>query len=76
MNGKEYAIDTLDLAQWNVLRYIMRLKPEYLEYKLTPNHNPIRWIFGHLIWQLDYVFNRFCIGISELSKEKRVGKSR
>ena len=71
MNKKEYAIDTLELAQWNVLRSIMRLKPEDLEYKLTPNHNPIRWILGHLIWQLDLIFNRWCQGLSKLSEEQR-----
>lgn len=71
MTQKDYAIDTFDLAQWNVLRAILRLKPEDLEYRITPNLNPIKWILGHLIWQMDYVFNHLGHGESQLAKEVR-----
>lgn len=67
---KDYAIDTLELAQWNVLRAIMRLKPKDFQYQITPNLNPIRWILGHLIWQMDYIFNRICRGTSQLTKQE------
>jgi uncharacterized damage-inducible protein DinB len=66
MNLKEYAVDTLDIAQWNVLRAIMRLKPTDLEYQITSNLNPIQWILGHLTWQIDYIFNQLCQGKSML----------
>jgi hypothetical protein len=68
---KEYAIDTLELAQWNVLRAIMRLKPKDLEYQITPKLNPIRWILGHLTWHMDHVFNHLCRGTSQLTKNER-----
>jgi uncharacterized damage-inducible protein DinB len=68
---KDYAIDTFELAQWNVLRAIMRLKPKDLEYQITPNINPIRWILGHLTWHMDHIFNRQCRGTSQLTKEER-----
>ncbi|MHA2080489.1 MAG: DinB family protein, partial [Candidatus Thorarchaeota archaeon] len=71
MTQKDYAIDTFELAQWNVLRAIMRLKPKDLEYQITPNINPIRWILGHLTWHMDHIFNRQCRGTSQLTKEER-----
>nr|NHJ85796.1 hypothetical protein [Asgard group archaeon] len=66
---KEFAIDLMDLAQWNVLRAIMRLKPEHLEYQITPKLNPIRWILGHLMNQMDAKFNYLCQGKRTLSSE-------
>ena len=66
---KDYAIDTLDIAQWNVLRAIMRLKPADLEYQITSNLNSIQWILGHVTWQLDYIFNQLCQGESILDAD-------
>jgi len=68
---KEFAIDTFDIAEWNVLRAIMRLKPADLEYQITTNSNPIRWILGHLMWHMDRIFNQLCKGKSELKEEIR-----
>ncbi len=58
MSLKEFAIDTFALAQWNVLRPIMRLKPEDLMYQLTQKLNPTSRILGHLTWHMDIIFNR------------------
>jgi hypothetical protein len=66
MGLKEYAINTLDIAEWNVLRAIMRLKPSDLEYQITPKLNPIQWIIGHLAWQMDHIFSKLCQGESRL----------
>ncbi|MHA2142848.1 MAG: DinB family protein [Candidatus Thorarchaeota archaeon] len=66
MGLKDYAIDTLDIAEWNVLRAIMRLKPADLEYQITPELNPIQWILGHLTWQLDRILNQLCQGKTRL----------
>ncbi|MGY5853750.1 MAG: DinB family protein [Candidatus Thorarchaeota archaeon] len=71
MNLKQFAIDTLDIAEWNVLRAIMRLKPADFEYQITPDINPIRWIIGHLAWHMDYLFNYLCQGKWMLRKELR-----
>lgn len=69
MSQKEFAIDIMDIAQWNVLRAIMRLKPEHLEYQITPKSNPIRWILGHLMNQMDSKFNLLCKGKRTLTPE-------
>jgi len=71
MTQKEYAIDTFDLAQWNVLRAIMRLKPEDFNYQILPNFNPVKWILGHLLWHMDHIFNLQCRGTSQLTEEER-----
>jgi uncharacterized damage-inducible protein DinB len=68
---KDYAVDTFDLAQWNVLRSIMRLSPSDFEYRIAPKLNPIRWIIGHLLWQMDYIFNYICQGKREVREEIR-----
>ena len=69
MNLKEFAIETMEIAEWNVIRAIMRLQPEHLEHQITPNLNPIRWIIGHLANQVDYYFNYLCQGKRKASKE-------
>ncbi|MHA2211415.1 MAG: DinB family protein [Candidatus Thorarchaeota archaeon] len=69
MGMKVFALDTLDIAEWNVLRAIMRLKPADLEYQITSNLNPIQWIIGHLTWQMDHVFNQLCQGKRRLEPE-------
>ncbi len=71
MSLKEFAVDTFDIAEWNVLRAIMRLKATDLEYQITPNINPIRWILGHLAWQMDHIFNVYCQGKSQLDSQVR-----
>ncbi|MHA2206297.1 MAG: DinB family protein [Candidatus Thorarchaeota archaeon] len=71
MSLKEFAIETLDIAEWNVIRSVMRLKPADFEYQITPKINPIRWIIGHLAWHMDYIFNYLCQGAYKLGKEIR-----
>lgn len=68
---KNFAIETFDIAEWNILRSILRLRPEDLEYRITPNINPIRWIIGHLTWHMDHIFNYLCQGESKLTPDIR-----
>ncbi len=69
MNLKTFAIETFEIAEWNVLKAIFRLKPKDFEKQITPNHNPIRWIIGHLTIHMDTIFNYLCLGKRELSQE-------
>ncbi|MHA1532129.1 MAG: DinB family protein [Candidatus Heimdallarchaeota archaeon] len=62
MSLKKYAIESLEIAQWNVLKAIFRLQPEDFEEEIKPNFNPINWILGHLTIQMDYYFNYLCQG--------------
>lgn len=71
MNFKAYAIETFEIAEWNVLKAFFRLKPKDLEKQITPNLNPIRWIIGHLTLHMDTIFNKLCYGKRELSQEFR-----
>ena len=71
MNQKTFAIETFEIAEWNVLKAIFRLKPKDLEKQITPKHNPIRWIIGHLTMHMDTIFNNLCLGKRELSQEFR-----
>ncbi|MHA2065173.1 MAG: DinB family protein [Candidatus Thorarchaeota archaeon] len=71
MSLKEFAIETFDIAEWNVIRAIMRLKPADFEYQITPRINPTRWIIGHLAWHMDYIFNYLCQGAYKLKQEIR-----
>ena len=73
MNMKEYSIDTFDIAQWNVIRSILKLKPSELEYQITPNLNPPIWVIGHLTWHMDAIFNQLCQGRSALDTKSRKG---
>ncbi|MHA2501225.1 MAG: hypothetical protein ACXAEL_16780 [Candidatus Hodarchaeales archaeon] len=71
MNLKTFAIETFEIAEWNVLKAIFRLKSRDLEKQITPNLNPIRWIIGHLTMHMDTIFNYLCLGKRELSPEFR-----
>ncbi|MHA1906117.1 MAG: DinB family protein [Candidatus Thorarchaeota archaeon] len=71
MTLKDFALDTFNLAQWNVQRALLRLKPEDLMYQVTPRTNPICWIIGHLTWHMDLIFNRQGQGKSLLKPEER-----
>lgn len=71
MNLKTFAIETFEIAEWNVLKAIFRLKPRDLEKQITANLNPIRWIIGHLTMHMDTIFNYLCLGKRELSQEFR-----
>ncbi|MBK5115017.1 MAG: DinB family protein [Candidatus Heimdallarchaeota archaeon] len=62
MGLKQYAIESLEIAQWNVLKAIFRLQPEDFEEEIKPNYNPINWMLGHLMIQMDYYFNYLCQG--------------
>ena len=54
---KKFAIETLEIAEWNVLKAIFRLKPQDFEIQIRHYYNPINWIVGHLAIQMDYIFN-------------------
>ncbi|MFX1253536.1 MAG: hypothetical protein ACFFCZ_18140 [Promethearchaeota archaeon] len=71
MNLKTFAVETFEIAEWNVLKAIFRLKSEDFEKQITPNINPIRWILGHLILQMDSIFNFLCLGKRKISQEFR-----
>ncbi|MFX0181942.1 MAG: hypothetical protein ACFE95_02570 [Candidatus Hodarchaeota archaeon] len=71
MNLKTFAIETFEIAEWNVLKAIFRLKPKDFEKQITPNLNPIRWILGHLTMHMDSIFNNLCLGEKKLSQEFR-----
>ena len=62
MSLKKFAIETLEIAQWNVLKAIQRLKPQDFDIQIRPYFNPINWIVGHLTIQMDYFFNYLCQG--------------
>jgi hypothetical protein len=68
---KTFAIETFEIAEWNVLKGIFRLKPKDLERQIKPNLNPIRWIIGHLTMHMDTIFNHLCLGERKLSQEFR-----
>ncbi len=71
VNFKTFAIETFEIAEWNVLKAIFRLKPADFEIQLTPNLNPIRWIIGHLTMHMDSIFNYLCLGERKLGQEFR-----
>lgn len=71
MNSKTFAIETFEIAEWNVLKAIFRLKPKDLEKQISPNLNPIRWIIGHLTMHMDTIFNYLCFGERKFSQEFR-----
>lgn len=71
VNLKTFAIETFEIAEWNVLKAIFRLKPDDLEKQITPKLNPIRWIIGHLTMHMDTIFNYLCLGERLLSQEYR-----
>jgi uncharacterized damage-inducible protein DinB len=71
VNLKIYAIETFEIAEWNVLKSIMRLKPVDFEKQITSNLNPIRWIIGHLTIHMDTIFNGLCLGERKANEEFR-----
>ncbi|UCE12165.1 MAG: DinB family protein [Candidatus Heimdallarchaeota archaeon] len=71
MDLKTFAIETFEIAEWNVLKAIFRLKPKDFEKQLTPNLNPIRWIIGHLTIHMDTIFNQLCLGERKLDQDFR-----
>ncbi len=71
MDFKTFVIETFEIAEWNVLKAIFRLKPEDLEKQITERLNPIRWVIGHLTIQMDTIFNGFCYGKELLDEDFR-----
>ncbi|MFX0207702.1 MAG: hypothetical protein ACFFDT_17065 [Candidatus Hodarchaeota archaeon] len=71
MNLKTFAIETFEIAEWNVLKAIFRLKPKNFEKQITPTLNPIRWIIGHLTMHMDTIFNFLCLGERKLDQNFR-----
>lgn len=71
MNLKTYAIETLEIAQWNVLKAIFRLHLNDFEVQIESNYNPVQWIIGHLTLQMNYYFNILCQKKSLVSDKLR-----
>ncbi|MFQ5979129.1 MAG: hypothetical protein ACE5OZ_13465 [Candidatus Heimdallarchaeota archaeon] len=71
MNLKIFAVETFEIAEWNVLKAIFRLKASDFEMQITPKLNPVRWIIGHLTMHMDTIFNYLCGGKRKLSQEFR-----
>ena len=71
MNLKTYAIETFEIAEWNVLKAIFRLKPKDFEKQITKNLNPIRWVIGHLTIHMDTIFNSLCLGERKIDQNFR-----
>jgi hypothetical protein len=71
VNLKIFAIETFEIAEWNVLKAIFRLQPKDFEKQITPNLNPIRWIIGHLTIHMDTIFNGLCLGERNFGKDIR-----
>jgi hypothetical protein len=71
LNLKNFAIETFEIAEWNVLKAIFRLKPKDLEKQITPKLNPIRWVIGHLTIHMDTIFNLLCLGERKLDQDFR-----
>lgn len=71
MNVKTYAIETFEIAEWNVLKAIFRLKPKDFEKKIAENLNPIQWMIGHLIIHMDYLFNGLCLGETKINQDTK-----
>ncbi|MHA2226368.1 MAG: DinB family protein [Candidatus Hodarchaeales archaeon] len=71
MELKTFAIETFEIAEWNVLKAIFRLKPRDFEIQITPNLNPIRWVIGHLTIHMDSIFNHLCLGERKLDQDFR-----
>lgn len=71
MNLKTFVIETFEIAEWNFLKAIFRLKPKDLEKQITSNLNPIRWVIGHLTIHMDTIFNDLCLGERKLNRDFR-----
>ncbi len=71
MNLKTFAIETYEIAEWNVLKAIFRLKTKDFEKQITTNLNPIRWVIGHLTIHMDTIFNYLCLGERKLNQDFR-----
>ncbi|MHA2173335.1 MAG: DinB family protein [Candidatus Hodarchaeales archaeon] len=71
MKLKTFAIETFEIAEWNVLKAIFRLKPKDFEKQITQNLNPIRWVIGHLTIHMDTIFNNLCLGERKLDQDFR-----
>ena len=71
MDMKEFAITTFEIAEWNLLKAIFRLKTEDLEKQIAPNLNPIRWAIGHLSIHMDNIFNGLCLGKRKFDQDFR-----
>jgi hypothetical protein len=71
LNLKTFAIETFEIAEWNVLKAIYRLKPKDFEIQITPNLNPVRWVVGHLTIQMDTIFNQLFFGDRKLESDFR-----
>ncbi len=61
-NIKDLSIDTLEIAECNLLMSIKGIYPEDVNKQIIPDVNPIAWIFGHCADHMDSVFGAWCQG--------------
>ncbi|MBD3191234.1 MAG: DUF1572 domain-containing protein [Candidatus Heimdallarchaeota archaeon] len=53
ISTKDYAINTLEIAEINFLMSFKGIRQEQLTKQVTPKTNPISWIVGHLASHMD-----------------------
>ena len=61
-NIKELSIESLEIAECNLLLSLKGVRPEDVNQQLFPEINPIAWIFGHCADQMDSFFGLWCQG--------------
>ena len=61
-NIKALAIDSLEIAECNLLMSIKGVRPEDVNKQIFLEINPIAWIIGHCADQMDSIFGWLCQG--------------
>ncbi len=67
-NLKEYAIDLIEVAYYNLLQTIYMVRPDVVYVQISPEVNCIAWIVGHLAAHMDGRLVWGCQGVSVLGK--------
>jgi len=68
---KELAIETLAIAECNLLDALKSIRPEDVHQQIFPDINPIIWIFGHCAAHMDKVFGVWCQGTQVLMESQQ-----
>ncbi|MFQ6124548.1 MAG: DinB family protein [Candidatus Heimdallarchaeota archaeon] len=61
-NIKDLSIDSLEIAECNLLMSIKGVTPENVNKQISPEINPIAWVIGHCADQMDSFFGLWCQG--------------
>ncbi|MFQ5820835.1 MAG: DinB family protein [Candidatus Heimdallarchaeota archaeon] len=69
-NIKDLSIDSLEIAECNLLLSIKGIQPEDVNKQLFPEINAISWIIGHCADQLDSFFGLWCQGKRILTEQQ------